>query len=122
MVVEKNALLLRDSEGKSLPIEEHSDFFGGAIKVFPMTQGEYNELIEAKDKASDEALIGKFLVEPKLDTEEIKKLPLKSKSEIITIILMGAGMSREQIKIMQEVGMSNALDALKKNKMLNTEN
>ena len=108
MVIDKNALLMRDASGNLLPIEEESELFGGTVKILPMKLGDFNELKNSKDKIQDEDLIIKHLLEPKLNKDDINNLPLKSRREILTLILITSGLSRQEV----EKTMSKAIENL----------
>ena len=112
MIVNKNALMLRDNEGNLLPMEMESEVFKGALKIIPLTEGDFNEIRTNAGNIKDEDFISKYLVEPKLTKDEITTLPIISKREISKLILMTAGLSREEV----EKGMKIALDNLDTNK------
>jgi len=113
MVVTKNALLLRDNEGNRLPVEEHSELFGGTVKILPPSEGDFAELKQGQ--FTEEQMIGKFLVEPKLSEEELKNMPKKSRRELYLLILMATGMLREEAELNLKKGIEMMSERLKKN-------
>ena len=97
MVVDKNAILMRNNNGELVPIEIDSPVFNGKVKIIPMTIGDFNEISNQGDKSNDDKLILDHLAEPKLSLDEIKTLPMMSKIELLKLIMMTSGMSREQV-------------------------
>ena len=110
MTVNKNALLMRDNEGELLPMELDSPLFKGTVKVIPMSEGDFNKIKSQGTEANDDDIINKFLYEPKLTPEEVKTLPAISKREIVKLILMTSGLTREEI----EFNLAKATEMMRK--------
>jgi len=98
MAVNKNAIMLRDSEGRLLPATQHSELFGGEVKLKRITDGDINEIREKSANMSNDELIEKFLIEPQLTKDEIKQLPTVSKKELVILTLMTTGMERKDVE------------------------
>jgi hypothetical protein len=114
MVVEKNALMLRDGQGNLLPMEIPSDLFKGNVKILPMVDGDLNKIKAEKEVVKDEDIIEKYLVEPKLSREEIDVLPKISKLELVKLILMTTGLSRDEVEVTLKKGIEMMMDRIKK--------
>ncbi len=112
MVVDKNALMCRDADGKLLPVEVDSKMFAGTVKVLPIRKGDISKMAGTDD--SDDKLVEDFLVEPKLSIEQIKDLPLRSKRELAKLILKAGGLSDEEIRLAQEQNLKILEEELKK--------
>lgn len=113
MVVTKNAIKLRDENNELVPQEIESKIFGGTVRILPFTQGQYNS--KEGNKVSDEEFIEKHLVEPKLDLEEIKNLPLKSKRELSKLVMVASGMTEEEFELGFKKGIIMMKERLEKN-------
>jgi len=114
MVVNASALTMRDGEGKLLPMEIESKIFGGGVKLLPMKDGDFNALKVNAAKAKDEDIIEKHLFEPKLTKEQIEDLPRLSKIELVKMILMTTGITREEVDRTVSKALENAEEKLKK--------
>jgi len=87
LVVDKNALIFRDSEGKLLPMIVQSELFKGEVKLLPLRDGDFNEIKANAEKIKDEDIIKKHLIEPVLTDEELNQMPRISKIELIKLII-----------------------------------
>jgi len=114
MTATKNVLMMRNANGDLLPRELKSDLFGDTVKVLPISQGDFSEIVAMGNK--DAEIICKYLCEPQLTIEEVNKLPIVSKRELIILILMGTGIAREQLEKLMEKGVENLLSGELKKK------
>lgn len=117
MVLDKNALLMRDTKGELIPLEIESIILKGTIKIQPLTQGDFNEIAAKTNDGTlkDEDILCKYVKEPILTPEDIKQMPLISKSEIVKLILMSSGMTREETEVAIKKGTQLMDERLKKN-------
>ena len=74
-----------------------------------MSMGDFNKA--KSDGSKDENIIEQHLVEPKLTSEEVKKPPLISRRELMILVMMTSGMTREQA----EEGFTKALKTIQEN-------
>lgn len=112
MVVTKNAIMMRDPTGTLLPMEIESELFKGSVKILPLTEGDLNEL--KSKQIPDGDFIKKYLVEPSMTKEEVKDIPVASKKELVKLILMSSGMTREEVEMSLKKGVELMMDRLEK--------